>query len=169
MTDGARCKAAATGRRSRAAGEYWEGMIEASCRYFRLNGLAEIEKTPEPMKPLGRPNKRGQFLACYTKRAQPDYSGTLRGGRAVVFEAKCTEADRIRRSVITSEQEKKLDRHEALGAECFVLVTFGFRRFFKIPWAAFRDMKERYGRLYVRPEDMEEYEVKYRGGVLRFL
>lgn len=151
------------------AGEYWEAMIEASCQYFRLNGVAEIEKTPEPMKPLGRPNSRGQFLACYTKRGQPDFKGTRRGGRAVVFEAKHTDAGRMKRSVITSEQEKQLDRHAALGAECFVLVSFSFRQFFKIPWEVFRDMKERYGRQYITPQDIPEYEVKYRGGALRFL
>ncbi len=33
------------------------------------------------MKPLRAPNQLGQFLACYTKAAQPDYKGTLKGGR----------------------------------------------------------------------------------------
>lgn len=49
-------KAVMTGRRSRVAGEYWENMLEAACRHYRLHEQAEITKTPEPMKPLGRPN-----------------------------------------------------------------------------------------------------------------
>ena len=78
--DAAHYRAVAAGRRSRAAGEIWEEMIEAACRHYRLTEAAEITKTPEPMKPLGRPNGRGQFLACYTKQAQPDYKGTLKAG-----------------------------------------------------------------------------------------
>lgn len=167
--DVAHYKATVAGRRSRAAGEMWEEMIEAACRHYRLAGTAEITKTPEPMKPLGRPNSRGQFTACYTKQAQPDYKGTLKGGQAVVFEAKHTDGDRLQQSVVSEEQEKQLDRHAALGAECFVLVSFGFQQFFKIPWEVFRDMKARYGRKYIKPEDVQEYKVRYLGGILRFL
>ena len=162
-------RAAAAGRRSRAAGELLEEMIEAACKHYRLTGEAEITKTPEPMKPLGRPNSRGQFMACYTKQAQPDYKGTLKGGQAIVFEAKHTDADRLQQSVVSEEQEKQLDRHMALGAECFVIVSFGFQQFFKIPWKVFREMKARYGRKYIRPEDVREYKVRYAGGILQFL
>lgn len=75
-----------SGRRSAAnrpglAGSYFEAMISGSCDYYLDRGLAKIEKTPEPMKPLGPKNYKGQFLACYTKQAQPDYKGTLKGGR----------------------------------------------------------------------------------------
>lgn len=158
-----------TGRRSRAAGEHWENMIEAACRNYRLDGIAEITKTPEPMKPISRPNSRGQFTACFTKQAQPDYKGTLKGGRAVVFEAKHTDADRMQRSVVSEEQEKQLDRHQQLGAECFVLVSFGLQKYFRIPWGVFRDMKEHFGRKYIKPEELAEYEIRYSGGYLRFL
>ena len=162
-------KAVMTGRRSRAAGGAWEELLEASCRHYRLKGAAEITKTPEPMKPIGPKNAKGQFLACYTKQAQPDYKGTLAGGRAVVFEAKHTDSDRLQRSVVSEEQEKQLDRHMALGADCFVMVSFGFRQFFKIPWQVFRDMKDHYGRKYITPEDVQEYKVRYIGGTLHFL
>lgn len=169
MNEAQRYKAAMTGRRSRAAGEFWENMLEATCRHYRLAGTAEIEKTPEPMKPLSRPNSKGQFLACFTKQAQPDYKGTLAGGRSIVFEAKHTDSDRMKRDVISEEQEKRLERHAALGADCFVMVSFGFQRFFKIPWEVFRDMKEHYGRKYITPEDVRDYEVRYIGGVLQIL
>ena len=162
-------RAVAVGMRSRAAGGFWEELLEDSCEYYSLMHKAEITKTPEPMKPIGPKNQKGQFLACYTKQAQPDYKGTLAGGRAVVFEAKHTDSDRLQRSVVSEEQEKQLDRHAALGADCFVMVSFGFRQFFKIPWEVFRDMKERYGRKYITPEDVQEYRVRYIGGTLHFL
>ena len=156
MNEAQRYKAVMAGRRSRVAGEHWENMIEAACQHYRLKEIAEITKTPEPMKPLSRPNSKGQFTACYTKQAQPDYKGTLKGGR-------------MQQSVISPEQEKQLDRHAALGAECFVMVSFGFQQFFKVPWEVFRDMKARYGRKYITPEDVQEYRVRYIGGVLQFL
>ena len=75
----------------------------------------------------------------------------------------------MNRSVISPEQEKQLDSHTTLGAECFVMVSFDFRQYFKVPWPIFRDMKQHYGRKYITPEDVGAYEVKYSGGVLRFL
>lgn len=160
--------AAARGKRSRDAGVFWEGIIETACLYYRQEGLAEITKTPEPMRPLSRPNSKGQFTACFTKQAQPDYKGTLKGGRAVVFEAKHTDADRMQRSVISEEQEKQLNRHQNLGAECFVLVSFGLQQFYRIPWEIFRDMKDHFGRKYITPDDLIDYKIAYIG-ILRFL
>lgn len=162
-------RAMLTGQRSRAAGEQLENIIEASCLHYRLKRLAEIEKTPEPSKQLTKMDRYGRFTACYEKRAQPDYKGTLAGGRSVVFEAKHTDADRLQQSAVTQEQEKRLNWHMELGAECFVLVSFGFREFFKVPWEVFRTMKEHYGRKYIKPGDVQEYKIQYLGGVLRLL
>ncbi len=169
ITDTQHFRAVIIGQQNKAAGEEWERILEASCQHYRLKGEAEIEKTPEPIKQIGSKNRQGKFTACYTKKAQPDYKGTLKGGRAVVFEAKHTAGDRLQQSVVTDEQERRLDRHMALGAECFVMVSFGFKEFFKVPWAIFRDMKEHYGRKYITPADVQEYKVRYIGGVLRFL
>ena len=162
-------KAAANGRRSRVAGAIFEDIIGVSCEYYRTMGLANIEKSPEPMKPISPKDRKGHFVACYTKMAQPDYKGTMKGGRSIVFEAKYTEANRMNRSVISSEQEKQLDLHARLGAACYVMVTFRFTHFFKIPWVIFRDMKQHFGRKYITPEDVLEYKVIYSGGILRFL
>lgn len=161
-------RAVANGRRSKAAGEFWESMIEATCRWYSDRGIAEIAKTPEPMHPIRR-LRDGQFVAIFTKMAQPDYKGTLAGGRAVVFEAKHTDAGRLLRNAISTEQEKQLDRHMALGAECFVMISFDFQRYFKVPWVVFRDMKQHYGRKYITPEDLIGYEIYYSNGILNFL
>lgn len=157
------------GSQSRAAGACFENIIEASLRWYEGKGLAEIEKTPEPMKPLGKPNQRGQFLACYTKAAQPDFKGTIRGGRSVVFEAKQTITDRIEYKVTTEEQNEQLEKHHNLGAAAFVLVAFNLRDFFRIPWPVWRDMKELYGRKYLKPAELEKYRVQYIAGVLKLL
>ena len=162
------CKAVLKGKRNKFAGQYWERIIEASCQYYRTVEAAEIQKTPEPLRPI-KSIGEGRFIAYYEKMAQPDYKGTIRGGRAIVFEAKHTDTDRLQRNVISIEQEKQLNMHLKLGAECFVMISFGFEKFFKVPWAVFRDMKKKYGRKYVTADDIKEYEVKYIGGKLLFL
>lgn len=162
-------QASVIGKRSRAMGATWEKLIETSCTYYQQKGWANIEKTPEAMKPISPKDRKGHFLACYTKMAQPDYKGTLKGGRSIVLEAKCTETDRMSRNVISSEQEKQLNIHERLGAACYVLVSFRFAHFFKIPWAVFRDMKQHYGRKYITPKDVQEFKVSCIGGIVHFL
>lgn len=64
------------GANSRAMGSCFEDLIERSCLWYQEQGQAYIEKTPEPMKPIQPAEIPGQFIACYTKTAQPDYKGT---------------------------------------------------------------------------------------------
>ena len=161
-------KAVINGRRNKAVGDYFEQMVDYSCEYYARMGRAVILKTPEPLRPIRR-LQGGQFVAIFTKMAQPDYKGVEKGGRCIIFDAKNTETGKLRQEVVTTEQEKLFNQHEALGAECFILASFGFERFFKIPWETFRQMKERYGRKYVTPKDIPEYEIRREGGVLKFL
>lgn len=157
------------GMQSKAAGEHFENMIQASCVWYREHGLACIDKTPEPMKPLSRPNYIGQFLACYTKAAQPDFKGTLEGGRSVVFEAKHTDANSIKYDRLTKDQIDDLDMHYKLGAVAFVLVSFGLQGYYRIPWEVWRDMKAIYGRKYMTEKECERYRVPYVSGVIKML
>lgn len=156
------------GAQNRNAGRIFEQMIEAACRNYRQVGLAEIDKTPEPMQPV-KSMGQGRFLAHYEKKAQPDFKGTLKDGRSIVFEAKLTTADRIKQEVILPQQAEALERHHRLGAECFILVSFDFREYFKVPWTAWRDMKTHYGHKYLKPEEIQEYKITMRNGLLRFL
>lgn len=158
-----------TGQRSRVAGEHFENMISASCDYYLERGIAKIEKTPEPMKPLGAKNCKGQFMACYTKQAQPDYGGTLKGGRSIYFEAKHTDDDRIEQRRLTQEQQDDLEAHHRLGALSFVLVSFGLCDFYRVPWPVWRDMAETYGRKYIKQAELERYEVPAVAGYIKLL
>lgn len=157
------------GKQARLAGSYFEAMISGSCDYYLDRGLAKIEKTPEPMKPLGPKNYKGQFLACYTKQAQPDYKGTLKGGRAVVFEAKHTDDDRIEYNRLTKEQRDDLEHHHKLGAVAFVLVSMSLTECFRVPWPAWRDMAATYGRKYMTRDELLPYKVPVVAGFVKFL
>lgn len=153
------------GLKARANGETFESLIELACSRYLRSGRAFVEKTPEPMKPL-RPIRGGQFVACYTTQAQPDYKGTLRGGRAVVFEAKHTAGKRIEQARVTQEQAEALALHHALGAECFVLVSFDFSAFYRVPWPVWADMPGHFGgKVSATEADLQPYRVD----IMRFL
>jgi len=158
------------GKRNKVTGNYFENMISAACSFYREKNLAHIEKTPEPMKVLQPMTRQpGKFIACFEKAAQPDYKGTLQGGQAIVFEAKHTDNDRIERGRVTPEQIDCLEKHHKLGALAFVFVSFGFKSFFRIPWTAWRDMKEIYGRKYLKAEELEGYRLPELGGAIKLL
>ena len=141
------------GLQSKRAGEHFENLIAASLNWYKDKGVAYVEKTPEPMRPLRPPNRQGQFLACYIKAGQPDFKGTLTGGRAVVFEAKHTDSDRIEQSRLTDEQ----------------VVSVGLQDFFRVPWEVWRDMKDIYGHKHMKLAELEPYRVQYIAGVLKLL
>ena len=161
---------ALVGSRSRVSGEYFEGMISAACQFYEEKGISVIEKTPEPMrvlKPYDR--KRGQFICCFAKQAQPDFKGILMDATMVLFDAKHTDKEKIMRDVVTEEQESCFERYMKLGAMCFLVVSIGLVDFYRVPWVVFRDMKKIYGHKYMNREDLEAYKIKYSNGVLRFL
>lgn len=156
------------GGRSRNAGETFERFIDAACNYYRNTGAANIEKTPEPMKPL-KPLGAGKFLAVFSKAAQPDYKGTLKGGRSIVFEAKHTDTGKITFNRLSDEQLAQLRIHAELGAEAFVLCSFRFETFAAIPFSKWERMKEVYGRKYITANDIAEDEVFLKLGFIDFL
>lgn len=104
------------GKIAKARGKQFESRIDDSFAYYAQKGFAIIEKTPEPMHPTKNLGN-GKFIAYYEKQAQPDYKGTIKGGRTVMFEAKFTAADRMEQSRVLQSQQDYMDRHQALGEE----------------------------------------------------
>lgn len=159
----------AQGMIARATGQAFESRLNAAFAYYAAKGLAVIEKTPEPMKII-RPLEKGQFICVFSHRAQPDYQGTAPGGISVMLEAKHTTGNQLYRSKVTDNQLDYLRRHSALGAKCYVLAGFGSNgKTYRVPFAVWDDMKKIYGRKYVTPVDLEDYEIMERYGVLLIL
>lgn len=162
-------RASIQGKRNRIQGLKFEEIVNEACEHYKTIGLAYIEKTPEPMRVIGVLNRKlGQFKAVFEKTAQPDYKGTMAGGRTVVFEAKSTETDRIKQDAVTEEQRDSLNRHEAMGAQCFVLVSLGMK-YYRVPWAKWKTMKEDCGHKYMNADDLAPYILGNWPGHLRFL
>lgn len=156
------------GRRNNASGDFFENMLNGACQYYREKGIAIVEKTPEPMRPL-MPCGQGRFIACFEKQAQPDYKGVLCDGTAIIFEAKHTDSDKMHESVITQTQRQNLDDFQRMGAQCFVMVSMAFEKFYRVPWEVFGDMKPRFGRKYMTEKELEPYRLVQKRGTLLIL
>lgn len=144
-------------RFSNDRGRTFENLIEKACQYYRIKGLAMIEKTPEPFR-VKRKASDGTFTGYFTGHAQPDFKGTLANGRSICFEAKVTSTKRMNQGVITANQAECLDMHESLGAYagvcCIINKTAAF-----VPWKSWKAMKETYGHKYMTEQDLKEFEI----------
>lgn len=150
-------------KQNNAQGQHFEREILAGCRMYMQQGVAVIDKTPEPFR-VSKKDKNGVFTGRFGTPAQPDFQGTLKNGRSIIFEAKSTGKDRITRNVLTDTQMQILEQHHKLGAVCGVCVSIK-DSFFFVPWRVWRDMKDIYKRQYLKPEDIKEYKVSFDGAV----
>jgi len=144
---------------SRSQGLLHEKMIEAGCQYYRQRGAAYIVKEPEPFRVIKKDKRTGRAMIQFVHHAQPDFHGTIKGGKSIVFEAKYTHTDRIKQAVITPEQAASLTMQEKLGAAAFVCAGIS-GRVFMIPWIVFANMDRIFGHKYALISDVEQYEVK---------
>lgn len=151
-------------RKALGYGKNFESFISAACDYYRDNGIADISKVDEPFRVLELYG-RGKFMGQFTKKANPDFEGTLKGGQSICFEAKYTSQRRMAKSVISDKQEEVLKYKSGLGAVVGVCVGIGQRYFF-VPWEVWVNMEEIYGKKSVSADDLARYEVKFRRGVM---
>ena len=152
-------------------GKNFEERIELICEVYERNNLAKIEKTPEPMKIL-KHIENGHFETVFSKSAQPDFKGTKKGGKTIVFDAKFTELDKINYAVLSDYQRETLLCYKKMGAEAFVLVGFVSGDIYKIDIDIWNNMKEQFGRKYIKEEELKELNFKAKmdkNGIVNFL
>lgn len=146
------------GRKNRAEGQLFEAVLDRTFAYYSEKGYAKIDKTPEPFKIIKR-LEHLRFIGCFQKKAQPDYKGTIKGGRSVIFEAKYTDSDRIQQDRVSDAQWSYMEQATELGARCFVLAGFKSGGIYRIPWPVWSDMKKKFGHKYVTEKDLSEYRI----------
>lgn len=146
-----------TAYKSNQQGKQMEQLIELACKHYEIKRIAKIVKIPEPfrvVKLLGNNQFNGRFIG----KAEPDFFGSVKGGKVIVFESKYTSKDRINQTVISENQKKCLDLYEQVNAIAGVCVginkTYGF-----VPWEKWKEMAKRYGRKYMTEEELKEFEV----------
>lgn len=147
------------GRQNKAAGEIFEKWISNACTLYLEKGIAHIEKTPEPFHITGK-EQNGTVKGYYEKKGQPDFKGILCDGTGIMFEAKHTEQGKIVQSVVSDTQWSNLDIYESFGAHCYVMVSMGLRRFYRVPWNVWKRMKELFGHKYMTMDELEPYRLQ---------
>lgn len=146
------------GRKNRAEGKAFEERLDATFAYYSAMGYAQIDKTPEPFKIIKR-LEQTRFIGCFTRQAQPDYKGTIKGGRSVIYEAKYTSTDRVTQDRVSDDQASYMDQATDLGARCYVIVGFKAGGVYRIPWPIWSNMKRHFGRKYVTEKDLQKYRI----------
>lgn len=160
-----RQKRAEANKSSRRNGRVFEDMIERACKFYEDAGLARITKVPEARRVVGRTAGRGSLMICANAaKADPDFMGSVApDGKCIVFDAKHTDKEKILLNALTENQRDIMAAHEKCGARCFVAVSFGFEKYFMIPYDMWRDMKVVFGRQYILPDDeqIQAYSVPF--------
>ena len=159
------------GQINRELGKNFEEQVEMICEIYKHNRLALIEKTPEPMKIL-KHIENGRFETVFTKSAQPDFKGTLKGGQTVVFDAKFTGADRISYHALSDHQREILAQYDELGALAFVLVGFSDGTMYHVDIKTWVNMKQIFGHKHIKQQELEENNFKAKktkNGMIDFL
>lgn len=156
------------GAQNRTKGKVFEEYIEAACRHYADIRAAFIEKTPEPFR-ITRSIGQGKFQGHFEAQAQPDFKGTLFGGRSICFDAKTTDTGKIPVSALTAGQVADLEKHTKLGALTGVMLCFSFRTFAFIPFYDFMDAKKLNGHKHWTEEEVEPYAVELENGHIAFL
>lgn len=156
------------GRRNKASGEIFERYISSACEFYLKGGWAHIQKTPEPFHITGK-EKDGTVRGYYEKKGQPDYKGILCDGTGIMFEAKHTDNDRINQRVVTDTQWENLDIYEKLGAHCYVMVSLGLTKFYRVPWSVWKNMKELFKHKFMTEQDLTPYKLMEKGTTILIL
>ena len=107
--------------KSQIIGKCFEERVKLVCDIYRKRGVAVIDKTPEPIRQLGKMDSHGRFKACYEKKAQPDFKGVHKGV-LICFDAKATESERFSLSNILPWQVEYLNAFRKSGDAAFVLL-----------------------------------------------
>ncbi|WP_231723870.1 hypothetical protein [Anaerococcus tetradius] len=139
-------------RQSNGFGKNFEKFVAMACDFYREKGIADISKVDEPFRVI-RLLRNGRFEGRFTRKANPD------------FECKYTSKDRILQSVITKRQAEVLDRKYRLGGLVGVCCGIGDRYFF-VPWEVWANMEAIWSKKSVSADDLREYEVPFRQGIL---
>lgn len=77
-----------------------------------------------------------------------------------MFEAKHTDSDRINQNVVTDTQWKSLDIYEKFGAHCYVMVSVGLMKFYRVPWDVWKKMKELFGHKFMTEQELDPYRLQ---------
>ena len=152
------------------SGSRFEALIERACDRYREDGTAVIYKNSEPLKPRKKLGKGGAVSAYYQKKSVPDFTGVLKGGQTIMFEAKhVTGSPSMPFSRLQEHQEQYLIDFEDMGAQSYVLIGFDMTDFYMIPIDDYLNFKANNGKKSLNKNEIEDYRIEKTTKGLKFL
>lgn len=149
-------------------GNRFENMINQVNRLYDVKRYARVTKSNEPV--VVTRLIKGQIRAgFYASKSDPDFSGTLSGGQSVVFEAKHTSGTNIPFNQVKEHQERELIKHDHLGAESFLLISFSFKSFYKIDINDWMHLKKEVNKKSLNEKDLAAYKLDRFHGYVDYL
>lgn len=119
-------------------GKNLELNIEQANAFYKLQGVAEVQKKPTPMKIIGTLKTPGMFKTVFEKKSTVDFEGVIGGGISVQFDAKETKTNTMplhMEDKLHTHQREYLGRCHRLGAICFLVVEFtSLKESYVVPW-----------------------------------
>lgn len=114
-------------------GKSLEELIDHANGFYRSRGLGLMVKVPTEFIPLR--DRQGRVHGVkVTHKATVDFIGRWQG-MPLAVEAKSTSTGTIRLDAVQDNQATDLDAWTAAtGAAGLVVVSFGYERFFSVPW-----------------------------------
>ena len=61
---------------------------------------------------------------------------------------------------MTDTQWESLDIYEKFGAHCYVMVSLGLTKFYRVPWATWKKMKELFCHKFMTEQELEPYRLQ---------
>lgn len=156
------------GKKANALGKQFETLIDYACTRYAHEGLAIIQKTPEPFKVLRR-IESNQFIGAFEKKGQVDYCGVCEGGRAIYFEAKHFLGTSFPFTRLQAHQEEMLVKVHKTGGEAFLLLSHECQDFYKVPidwWVKNKTMTDKKS---INVKELERFRIPTQGTFIKFL
>lgn len=148
-----------SGLKAKRNGQRFEQILDKYFSFYAEMGYCNIEKTPEPFKFI-KPYTSNLFVGCFLKSAQPDYKGTLKGGRSIVLEAKSVSGGKIQLSALTENELKELIRHRNLGACSGVLVYDSeMSNIYLLPIVLIEKMEEIFNKKHIKLKQVKKFII----------
>lgn len=118
-------------------GKPFEDFLKFVHQRYQQQGIACVHKVPTEFIPLR--DSHGRIANCKVEeKSCVDYLGRYKG-TPVAIEAKHTEGNRLSYSEVQPHQAAYLDDWIIdQNAVALVVISFGLRRFFAVPWQFFR-------------------------------
>lgn len=121
-------------------GRPFEELLKFAHERYKDAGLAVVHKVPTEFIPLR--GRNGQITGCKVEhKSCVDFLGRYKT-ISLAVEAKHTGSDRISFSCIEEHQAEFLDLWDIPGSAALVLVSFGLKRFFAVPWIFWKTARD---------------------------